>query len=186
MKDLTKIKNNMSEVFRVKYKCKNCGNHFTETYGKGVRVLKNSMSRSAAKVVHRGIGEISRKISCPVCDIKSDVKIKNRSPILDEDEEQDQPLATDTDKELRNSEIPDSVKTDGKTGSGGQATESSPNYITFDKDDDIFAEKTDKEVKLQEVLDLLTERAVAIKPEDSATAGMYLRAYNLIKNHFGS
>jgi len=65
------------KVFRVYFRCDNCGNKWTEEFEKGVRVEEYSYGTYVVK----GLAEPPIKVECPVCGLNNTVRVVKRNPI---------------------------------------------------------------------------------------------------------
>lgn len=76
-------------VFKIKFECKNCGNVFDEEFKRGTKVKREGTRRKKYKVYcsdtvlsHNSVRcDECRIISCPVCNLKDELKELNRNPL---------------------------------------------------------------------------------------------------------
>lgn len=68
-------------AFKVEFSCSNCGNTWSEKFGKKEKVKEKTFGRHPVRVHPQGKSDNrSRAIWCPVCELAENVKVVNRKP----------------------------------------------------------------------------------------------------------
>jgi rubredoxin len=82
---MTKKNGGAEKVFKVTFRCHNCGNIWSEYYGRGDEIETAALGYYLRD--HRDFGLDtchSRRIECPVCGLFQDISVIVRKPIQNE------------------------------------------------------------------------------------------------------